>query len=72
MNTAYSIKDFLEVTKVWHLATYDHPAWFYGSDRKVPRWAGYTLGYNLVASYLAKHPKVLPSKLISAKASIFL
>ena len=31
---------------------YDHRSWFFGGD--VPRWAGYTLGYRIVAAYLGE------------------
>lgn len=35
-------------------AGYDHAAWFFGSDdRRLPRWAGYALGYQLVQRGLA-------------------
>ena len=30
---------------------YDHPAWFFGRGN-MPRWAGYTLGYDIVGQYL--------------------
>jgi uncharacterized protein YjaZ len=31
---------------------YDHDAWFFGSDPTIPQWAGYSLGYRIVAAYL--------------------
>lgn len=34
--------------------TYDHAAWFFGSeDRGIPSWGGYALGFKLVSEYLA-------------------
>lgn len=30
---------------------YDHPSWFFGAGN-MPRWAGYTLGYEMVGRYL--------------------
>jgi uncharacterized protein YjaZ len=30
---------------------YDHQSWFFG-DHDIPQWAGYTLGYRIVAAYL--------------------
>lgn len=33
---------------------YGHAVWFFGADR-IPRWAGYTIGYRLVRSYLRDH-----------------
>lgn len=67
-------KEFLKkASKEWNLSTYDHNAWFYGSEKKkIPRWTAYTLGYHLVATYLEKYPEISASKLTSAKASIFI
>lgn len=60
-------------SKEWNASTYDHAAWFYGSTpKKIPRWTAYTLGFDLVATYLQKHPEIAASEIISAKASIFL
>jgi len=58
---------------VWHEPTYDHAAWFYGSkSESIPRWAGYTLGYDLVHTYLTSHPDAQASSLISVDAAVFL
>lgn len=72
--TAKQKKEFLKkVFKEWNKSAYDHNAWFYGSvTKKIPRWTAYTLGYDLVATYLQKHPNIPVSKLISAKASVFI
>jgi uncharacterized protein YjaZ len=35
---------------------YDHDAWFYGTA-DLPRWAGYTLGYDLCKKYADKNSK---------------
>ncbi len=32
---------------------YDHQSWFFGGSG-IPRWAGYTLGYRIVAAYLGE------------------
>lgn len=37
--------------KALSATNYDHPAWFYGSGSR-PRWLGYTLGYEMVGSWL--------------------
>lgn len=50
--------------------TYDHPGWFYGSDRSLPRWAGYTIGYHLVKTYLAANPEARPSRMTATPASV--
>ena len=44
---------------------YDHDVWFYGAGR-VPRWAGYSIGYALVRSYLRAHPSETAAELVSA------
>jgi uncharacterized protein YjaZ len=71
--TAKHKKELLKkASKEWNNSTYDHNAWFYGSIvKKIPRWTAYTLGYDLVTAYLQKHPKILASKIISAKSSVF-
>jgi uncharacterized protein YjaZ len=57
----------------WNTVGYDHAAWFYGSSKKeIPRWTGYTLGYNLVATYLRLHPKASPAALVDSEAAIFI
>lgn len=41
--------------KVWNLPEYNHSAWFFGSGSEgLPRWGGYSLGFDIVAKYLAK------------------
>lgn len=34
---------------------YSHPDWFFGEDRRMPPWLGYTLGYAVVGRYLVAH-----------------
>jgi uncharacterized protein YjaZ len=49
--------------------TYNHGAWFIGSDAAdIPRWTGYTLGYEIVKDYLQKHPSESASKLVKVSA----
>ncbi|UFN46911.1 DUF2268 domain-containing protein [Roseomonas sp. OT10] len=36
---------------------YDHDAWFFGARGLYPRWIGYTLGYRIVADWLAVEPE---------------
>lgn len=51
---------------------YDHGAWFYGSKKKgIPRWTGYTLGYEIVGRYLKVHPNKKASNLYVIKAEEF-
>ncbi len=66
-------KFFLKkASEEWSKSTYDNDVWFFGSEpTSIPRWAGYTLGYDLVASYLKTNPKTTASELSSADASLF-
>jgi predicted Zn-dependent protease DUF2268 len=47
----------------------EHQRWFFGGTADIPRWSGYTLGYEVVAAYLRTHPGITPSALISTTAS---
>ena len=52
---------------------YDHNAWFFGSTEKgIPRWTGYSLGFKLVRDYLQKNPDRKASTLYNAKAEEFI
>lgn len=52
---------------------YSHTDWFFGSKEKgIPRWTGYTLGYNLVAEYLKKNPNKKSSRLYALPAEEFI
>lgn len=51
---------------------YNHNAWFFGRDSDIPRWTGYTLGFDLVRGYLGKHPTQKASKLYAAPAEQFI
>ena len=51
-------------------ARYDHVAWFFGNDELgIPRWAGYTLGFKLVADYLERNPTAKASTLTSTPSA---
>jgi len=67
-------KIFLKkASEEWDKSTYDHHLWFFGSNPKIiPRWTGYTLGYDLVDSYLKANIGTSASKLASDDASLFL
>ncbi len=32
----------------WDNTSYNHSAWFIGTSQEIPRWAGYSMGYELV------------------------
>jgi uncharacterized protein YjaZ len=52
-------------------ASYDHARWFFGSTAQVPRWAGYTLGYDFVTDYQAAHGGARAIDLVDTPASAF-
>lgn len=59
--------------KEFDVEQYDHHAWFFGSKgKKIPRWTGYTLGYQIVGDYLHKHPGEKASELYTKKAVAFI
>ena len=49
---------------------YDHAEWFFGTG-SIPRWAGYTLGFEIVARHLESNPSADPITLVSAPAPAF-
>jgi uncharacterized protein YjaZ len=57
---------------LWNEPSYDHNAWFFGTDPDIPRWAGYAIGFELVKNYLSKHPGTLPSTLWNEPATAFM
>lgn len=52
---------------------YNRDAWFFGSkERMIPKWTGYTLGFDLVRKYLKNHPSKKASTLYRTKAKEFI
>jgi uncharacterized protein YjaZ len=49
---------------------YNHDEWFFGSG-SLPRWVGYTLGFERVAAHLAAHPAASAASLVDAPAEAF-
>ncbi|MVZ80379.1 peptidase, partial [Escherichia coli] len=49
---------------------YNHNVWFFGAG-DLPRWLGYSLGFDLVARYLSAHPEHRASTLTDASAEVF-
>ena len=41
--------------------------WFYG-DPRIPRYAGYTIGYDIVSGYLGRHPGISAADLVTVDA----
>ena len=50
---------------------YDHAAWFFGRG-DLPRWLGYTLGWELVGDFLKQRCNDRPSQLAELSAHAFL
>lgn len=50
---------------------YDHAAWFFGSAA-LPRWVGYTIGYEVISDFLSENRSSKPSKLADTEASQFM
>lgn len=56
--------------QVWH-NPYDHAKWFFGTDPGIPRWTGYSIGYEIVNNYLLNHPTKKASGLHNEPAISF-
>ncbi|WP_297203349.1 DUF2268 domain-containing putative Zn-dependent protease [uncultured Pluralibacter sp.] len=54
----------------WESRNYSHAEWFFGAGA-LPRWLGYSVGFNLVAEYLLQNPDHKPSSLADADAGAF-
>lgn len=50
---------------------YSHPEWFHGAGASIPRWTGYSVGFELVRLYLGTHPDQLASTLVGEPATSF-
>lgn len=51
--------------------TYNHARWFFDESAELPRWTAYTLGYRLVAAYIAAHPGTTATSLVTRPANDF-
>jgi uncharacterized protein YjaZ len=51
--------------------SYGHDAWFFGASPQIPRWTGYTLGYELVSRYQASHRGATAASLWNTPAEEF-
>ncbi len=58
--------------KQWFDPNYNHSAWFFGTTTDIPRWTGYSVGFDLVDDFLSNHPDRAPSNLIDEPAKYFL
>lgn len=56
----------------WFDSPYDHAGWFLGTDPDIPRWTGYTIGFELTGMFLSDNPTRRPSQLFDEPASNFI
>ena len=56
----------------WFDTTYDHGIWFFGTSATVPRWAGYSIGFRMVGTYLTGDPDRSASGLHDAPRRAFI
>ena len=67
------LQDWIDTaSQSWNEPTYNHFAWFVGADPGIPRWTGYSIGFELVNNYLSAHPGEKPSSLHDEPANSFL
>lgn len=51
---------------------HDHQAWFFGSQpNRIPRWAGYSLGWRVVEHHLGREPGCSSAALVAEPAASF-
>ncbi|NGP76859.1 DUF2268 domain-containing protein [Balneolaceae bacterium YR4-1] len=55
----------------WNSSPYNHSQWFFGNGEDIPRWTGYSIGFELVQIYLMNHPDSKASILHEEPASSF-
>ncbi len=56
----------------WFNSSYNHNGWFFGEAPPIPRWAGYTIGFDLVDQFLVANPSRRPSNLYAEPALSFI
>ncbi|WP_419710610.1 DUF2268 domain-containing putative Zn-dependent protease [Pseudomonas sp. NFX224] len=54
----------------WSRNDYGHDAWFFGAA-DLPRWLGYSLGFQLVKRFLLEHEGSTSSRLVEMEAEAF-
>jgi uncharacterized protein YjaZ len=56
----------------WLDNPWNHDAWFFGADPDIPRWAGYSIGFEMTGRFLKAHPDGLPSQLYGEPSRSFI
>lgn len=68
-----ALSEWINTSKdFWYAQDYNHNNWFFGEDPGIPRWAGYSIGFELVKRYLEKNPTATAAKLFGQEASAFI
>ena len=62
---------FKRAEREYNVKDYHHREWFFGTG-SLPRWVGYTLGYQIVGTYLKKYPDQTAASLVSTPAKAFI
>ena len=71
--TEEEIPEWIDMaSQSWNETEYDHSKWFFGTTSEVPRWAGYSMGYELVRKYLEENTAERPSDLHNEPAASFM
>ncbi|WKA69873.1 DUF2268 domain-containing putative Zn-dependent protease (plasmid) [Klebsiella pneumoniae subsp. pneumoniae] len=60
----------IQASREWGSTDYKHDVWFFGAG-DLPRWLGYSLGFDVVSRYLSTHPEQRASTLTDASANVF-
>ncbi|MGK8934697.1 DUF2268 domain-containing putative Zn-dependent protease [Pluralibacter gergoviae] len=58
------------LSELWDSRDYDHNAWFFGTG-SLPRWLGYSAGFQLLSRYFAANPHQRASLLAGEGAEAF-
>lgn len=61
-----------QARQTWTESSYNHARWFLGADPDVPRWTGYSIGFELVRKYLDSNGGKRASDLHNEPASSFI
>ena len=72
---AFNVTELQELidlaSNLWDDTNYNHDAWFFGRNSNISRWAGYSVGFEIIKRYLEKNPTYRASTLINTSANKF-
>ena len=71
--TEKELEEWIETaSNDWDNTNYNHAKWFHGTTTEIPRWAGYSIGFKLIKTYLIAHPEQKASLLVAEPAGSFI